>query len=51
MQYIVISGLSDIGTSIINNLAKNDNEIIYTYNSKKIDNLKNTKAYKLDISS
>ena len=51
MKYIVISGSSDIGTSIINNLAKSGNEIIYTYNSKKINSLKNVKAYKLDISS
>ena len=51
MKYIVISGSSDIGTSIINDLAKNNNEIVYTYNTNRIDNLKNIKAFKLDISS
>ena len=51
MKYIIISGSSDIGNSIINNLANNENEIIYTYNSKKIKNLKKVKGYKLDISS
>ena len=51
MKYIIISGSSDIGSSIINNLNKKNNKIVYTYNSKKNKNLKKVKAYKLDISS
>ena len=51
MKYIIVSGSSDIGSSIIKSLSKKNNEIIYTYNSKKNNNLKKTKAYKLDISS
>ena len=51
MKYIVISGSSDIGNSIIKDLSKNKEEIIYTYNSKKLNSFKNTKGYKLDISS
>ena len=51
MKYIIISGSSDIGSSIINNLNKKNNKIVYTYNSKKNKKLKKVKAYKLDISS
>ena len=40
MKYILISGSSDIGEAIINDLIKKDHEIIYTYNTTKLDRFK-----------
>jgi len=51
MKYIFISGSSDIAAAIIDDLIKQKNEIIYTYNSKKVDRFKKLTSFKLDISS
>ena len=40
MKYIIISGSSDIGTAIIDDLIRKNHEIVYTYNSKKVDKFK-----------
>ena len=51
MKYILISGSSDIGAAIINDLIKKNNEVIYTYNTNKLDKFKSLTSFKLDISS
>jgi len=51
MKYIIISGASDIGNAIIKDLSTKDNEIIYTYKTKKIKKLKNLTPIKLDVNS
>ena len=50
MKYLFISGTSDIGTALINNL-KNKNKIISTYHKSKPSQTKNIQNIKLDISS
>jgi len=51
VKYIFISGSSDIATAIIDDLIKKNHEIIYTYNSKKVDRFKKLTSFKLDIGS
>ena len=51
MKYIIISGSSDIGTAIIDDLIRKNHEIVYTYNSKKVDKFKHLTSLRLDIAS
>jgi len=50
MKYLIISGSSDIGTSIINNIGRK-NEIIFTYNKTRPRELKRFSSLKLNILS
>ena len=51
MKYIFISGSSDIGTALIDDLISKNHEIVYTYNSTKVDKFKRLTSFKLNISS
>jgi|TARA_Y100000294_G_scaffold175650_1_gene196246 NADP-dependent 3-hydroxy acid dehydrogenase YdfG len=51
MKYIIISGSSDIGSAIIDDLIRKGHDIIYTYNSRKVARFKKLLCFKLDISS
>ena len=45
MKNIFISGSSDIAAAIIDDLIKQKNEMIYTYNSKKVDRFKKLTSF------
>ena len=51
MKYIFVSGSSDIGSAIIDDLIRKGHDIIYTYNSRKVARFKKLLCFKLDISS
>ena len=51
MKYIFVSGSSDIGSAIIDDLIRKGHDIIFTYNSRKVARFKKLLCFKLDISS